>query len=77
MIRKTIFALSSIFLMAIGIAFTTYKQQDKEVVIKLPVSKVSVVLKGLGKLPLEEAQETYLMVLTQAQSQLQDTVKKK
>ncbi len=72
MIKKTIAILALAFL----ISFTD-KQQDKEVVIKLPVSKVSVVLKGLGKLPLEEAQETYLMVLTQAQSQLQDTVKKK
>lgn len=72
MIKK----VTAILALAFLISFTD-KQQDKEVVIKLPVSKVSVVLKGLGKLPLEEAQETYLMVLTQAQSQLQDTVKKK
>jgi hypothetical protein len=73
MIKKILVTLA----FGLLLAFIPNNQQDKEVVIKLPVSKVSIVLKGLGKLPLEEAQETYLTILTQAQLQLQDTVKKK
>lgn len=73
MIKK----VAAILALAILISFTDNKQQDKEVIIKLPISKVNIILKGLSKLTIEEGQETYLIVLTQAQSQLQDTVKKK
>lgn len=73
MIKK----VAAILALAFLISFTEDKQQDKEVIIKLPISKVNIILKGLSKLTIEEGQETYLIVLTQAQSQLQDTVKKK
>lgn len=73
MIKK----VAAILALAFLISFTDSKQQDKEVIIKLPISKVNIILKGLSKLTIEEGQETYLIVLTQAQSQLQDTVKKK
>lgn len=73
MIKK----VAAILALAFLISFTDNKQQDKEVILKLPISKVNIILKGLSKLTIEEGQETYLIVLTQAQSQLQDTVKKK
>jgi len=71
---KKLFLIS---LMTAFIAFTDTPKQEKEPVVKLPVSKWVIILKGCSKLTIEEGQGVYMDIVNQINAQMQDTIKKK
>lgn len=46
-------------------------QQERRFNLSLTEQEINIVLKGLGKLPLEESQPVYGNIIQQAQAQLQ------
>ena len=69
----------SLGIIAFGILLsqTIPPQQEKEPLVKLSVSKWVIVLKGVSKLTIEEAQGVQMEIINQINSQMQDTVKTK
>lgn len=69
-------ALMLIAIAAFGLVLsqTIPEKQEKEPVVKLPISKWVVVLKGVSELPLKESQDIYMTIVAQINQQMQDTL---
>jgi hypothetical protein len=61
---------SVIILLAVGITYARPKQ-ERRVTISISIEEANVILKALGKLPLEESGNLYFSVQQQVQTQLQ------
>lgn len=73
--KKQLIGLS-IILLATGITYSlravpAKKPQQQKITLHFSVQEVELVLKALGKLPLEESGNLYMGIQQQAQSQLQ------
>lgn len=55
----------------------TKKEQQQRVMLSLTIQEVELVMKALGKLPLEESGNLYMAIQQQAQTQLQPPQKPK
>lgn len=74
MIKK----IALILLMSLFIYQTTPNQQEKKYPVSLTLNQWGIVLKGTGKLTIEEGGAAYQDIISQLQPQLaQDTIKKK
>lgn len=74
--KKIIFFLSVVVLASlVTISLNAFdnsllRKQDKRVVLNLSIQETELVMKALGKLPLEESGGLYFNIQQQAQSQL-------
>lgn len=75
--KRLISIISCIAVYGILLAQIIPNKQEKEPVVRLPVSKWVIVLKGVSELPLKESQDVYMSIVTQINSQMQDSTKKK
>lgn len=78
--KKQLIGLS-IILLATGITYSLMaipakKPQQQKVTLHLSIQEVELVLKALGKLPLEESGNLYMGIQQQAQQQLQPAPQK-
>lgn len=72
--KRLLTYISLTLVFSILLSQTIPPQQEKEPVVKLPVSKWVIVLKGCSKLSIEEAQGVYMEIVGQINSQMQDTL---
>jgi hypothetical protein len=71
-IKRNSFLISLILMSAsIAYALNIGHQQDKKVTITVTLQEADILLKGLGKLPLEESGNLFFTVQRQIQTQLQ------
>lgn len=75
--KKFLLMITGTVVFAVLLSQTIPPQQEKEPLVKLPVSKWVVVLKGVSKLTIEEAQGVQMEIINQINSQMQDSIKTK